>query len=95
MGYRGTGTVPPVATTKAHVVHGRYLETKRVVQYQTANAFANEIEIPFIETSAKNSTNISDAFGIMVNAIQAKSNTQFVRNTVQLGRNQVIDNTCC
>ena len=71
------------------------LETKRVVEYQTANAFANEIEIPFIETSAKNSTNISDAFGIMVNAIQAKSNTPFVRNTVQLGKSQVIGNTCC
>ena len=107
MGYSGTGTVPPVATTEAHVVHAiivmyditdvdsyehvkmwlndidRYasdnvvkllvgnkcdLETKRVVEYQTANAFANEIEIPFIETSAKNSTNISDAFGIMVNS---------------------------
>jgi hypothetical protein len=38
------------------------LTSKRVVDYATAKAFADEIGIPFLETSAKNSSNVEQAF---------------------------------
>merc|ERR1712169_73431 len=38
------------------------LTTKRVVDYNTAKEFADGLGIPFLETSAKNSTNVEDAF---------------------------------
>lgn len=37
------------------------LTSKKVVDYQTAKAFADEIGIPFLETSAKNATNVEQA----------------------------------
>ena len=38
------------------------LTTKKVVDYNSAKAFADGIGIPFLETSAKCSTNVDDAF---------------------------------
>ncbi len=38
------------------------LTEKKVVDYQTAKAFADEIGVPFLETSAKNATNVENAF---------------------------------
>ena len=38
------------------------LTTKKVVNYNTAKEFADGIGIPFLETSAKSSTNVNDAF---------------------------------
>jgi len=42
------------------------LTSKRVVDYATAKAFADEIGIPFLETSAKNSSNVEQAFMVRV-----------------------------
>jgi len=41
------------------------LVVKKVVDYQTAKDFADQLEIPFLETSAKNSTNVEQAFMTM------------------------------
>ena len=38
------------------------LTSKKVVDYATAKAFADEIGIPFMETSAKTAFNVEDAF---------------------------------
>ena len=38
------------------------LTSKRQVETETANEFANGANIPFLETSAKSSTNVEDAF---------------------------------
>ena len=43
------------------------LTSKKVVDYATAKAFADEIGIPFMETSAKNATNVEQAFVTMAN----------------------------
>ncbi|RWW56662.1 hypothetical protein BHE74_00036604, partial [Ensete ventricosum] len=41
------------------------LTDSRVVSSETAKAFADEIGIPFLETSAKDSTNVEKAFMTM------------------------------
>ncbi|KAG6415985.1 hypothetical protein SASPL_123406 [Salvia splendens] len=41
------------------------LADNRAVPYETAKAFADEIGIPFMETSAKNATNVEQAFMAM------------------------------
>ena len=46
------------------------LEDKRVVEEATAKAFAEEIGIPYIETSAKNATNVEEAFMTMAAEIK-------------------------
>ncbi|KAK5843294.1 hypothetical protein PVK06_005746 [Gossypium arboreum] len=38
------------------------LTANKVVSYETAKAFADEIGIPFLETSAKDATNVEQAF---------------------------------
>ncbi|XP_048566724.1 ras-related protein RABD2a-like [Triticum urartu] len=43
---------------------------KRVVSYETAKAFADEIGIPFMETSAKNALNVEQAFMAMSASIK-------------------------
>ena len=46
------------------------LTAKRAVDYETAKAFADEIGIPFLETSAKNATNVEQAFMTMAAEIK-------------------------
>ncbi|KAG9393701.1 Small GTPase superfamily, ARF type [Carpediemonas membranifera] len=38
------------------------LETRKAVEYQTAKTFAESLDIPFIETSAKDAIRVEDAF---------------------------------
>ncbi|CAI5484362.1 unnamed protein product [Closterium sp. Yama58-4] len=52
------------------------LTSKRVVDYQTAKAFADEIGIPFLETSAKNATNVEQAFMTMAAEIKNRMASQ-------------------
>ncbi|MED6184912.1 Ras- protein RABD2a [Stylosanthes scabra] len=52
------------------------LTANRVVSYETAKAFADEIGIPFMETSAKDSTNVEQAFMAMSAAIKNRMASQ-------------------
>jgi Ras-related protein Rab-1A len=46
------------------------LDTKRQVEFEEAKAFADERGIPFLETSAKSSTNVEKAFLTMAGEIK-------------------------
>jgi len=46
------------------------LVSKRAVEYETAKDFADKLEIPFLETSAKNATNVEKAFLTMAAEIK-------------------------
>ncbi|CAL5436805.1 unnamed protein product [Camellia sinensis] len=46
------------------------LTAQKVVSYETAKEFADEIGIPFLETSAKNATNVEQAFMAMAAEIK-------------------------
>ncbi|KAK1267103.1 Ras-related protein RIC1 [Acorus gramineus] len=46
------------------------LAANRAVSYETAKAFADEIGIPFLETSAKDATNVEQAFMTMAAEIK-------------------------
>ncbi|XP_031113836.1 ras-related protein RIC1-like [Ipomoea triloba] len=52
------------------------LASKRAVSYETAKAFADEIGIPFMETSAKDATNVEQAFMAMCCAIKNRMAAQ-------------------
>ncbi|CAO1430749.1 unnamed protein product [Diamesa tonsa] len=46
------------------------LQTKKVVDTTTATEYANQLGIPFLETSAKNATNVEQAFMTMAAEIK-------------------------
>ncbi|KAF3661498.1 Ras-related protein RABD2b [Capsicum annuum] len=46
------------------------LVANRVVSYETAKAFADEIGIPFLETSAKDASNVEESFMAMTAAVK-------------------------
>jgi Ras-related protein Rab-1A len=46
------------------------LTTKKVVDYTTAKEYADQLSIPFLETSAKNATNVEQAFMTMAAEIK-------------------------
>ncbi|XP_019159364.1 PREDICTED: ras-related protein RABD2a-like isoform X3 [Ipomoea nil] len=52
------------------------LAANRAVSYETAKAFADEIGIPFMETSAKDATNVEQAFMAMSASIKNKMASQ-------------------
>ncbi|KAG0496837.1 hypothetical protein HPP92_001528 [Vanilla planifolia] len=77
------------------------LTENKVVSYETAKAFADEIGIPFMETSAKNATNVEQAFMAMAADIKNRMASQPAMNsarppTVQI-RGQPVNQktTCC
>ncbi|CAN0878083.1 Ras-related protein RIC1 [Linum grandiflorum] len=59
------------------------LTSKRVVSYDTAKAFADEIGIPFLETSAKSATNVEDAFMTMASEIKKRMASQPAMNATR------------
>uniref|UniRef100_A0A7S4I291 Uncharacterized protein n=1 Tax=Vannella robusta TaxID=1487602 RepID=A0A7S4I291_9EUKA len=61
------------------------LTTKKVVDYNTAKEFADGLGIPFLETSAKNSTNVEDAFVTMATEIQKRVSTGGAANDKATG----------
>ncbi|KAG6538593.1 hypothetical protein ZIOFF_003717 [Zingiber officinale] len=77
------------------------LTTNKVVSYETAKAFADEIGIPFMETSAKNATHVEQAFMAMTAAIKNRMASQPTGNsarppTVQIrGQPVTQKSTCC
>jgi len=52
------------------------LTTKRVVSYEAAKEFADSVEMEYIETSAKNSTNVEKAFMAMASQIKQRMANQ-------------------
>jgi len=48
------------------------LVNKKVVEYVTAKEFADQLGIPFLETSAKNSTNVEESFIRMTSEIKRR-----------------------
>jgi len=50
--------------------------SKKQVDYNTAKQFADEIGIPFLETSAKNATNVEQAFLTMASDIKKRMASQ-------------------
>ena len=78
------------------------LTSKKVVDYATAKAFADEIGIPFLETSAKNATNVGEAFMTMAAEIKKRMASQpalntGARNTVRPGEGRPVapKSSCC
>ncbi|CAL1360670.1 unnamed protein product [Linum trigynum] len=59
------------------------LTSKRAVPYDTAKAFADEIGIPFLETSAKSATNVEEAFMTMASEIKKRMATQPAMNATR------------
>jgi len=67
------------------------LVSKKVVEFTAAKEFANSLSIPFLETSAKNSTNVEEAFITMARQIKERMGTQDVKTqatkqTIQPGQ---------
>ncbi|KAJ9190295.1 hypothetical protein P3X46_001514 [Hevea brasiliensis] len=80
------------------------LTSKRVVSNETAKAFADEIGIPFLEASAKNATNVEDAFMTMSADIKKRMASQPTASAVRPStvpiRGKPVNqssntNTCC
>ncbi|KAK8975379.1 hypothetical protein V6N11_057473 [Hibiscus sabdariffa] len=59
------------------------LTSKKVVSYEAAQAFADELGIPFMETSAKNATNVEQAFMAMAANIKNRMASQPASNTAR------------
>ncbi|KVH91972.1 Ran GTPase [Cynara cardunculus var. scolymus] len=77
------------------------LTAQKVVSYETGKAFADEIGIPFLETSAKSATNVEEAFMAMAAEIKNRMASQPAMNnarppTVQI-RGQPVNQKsgCC
>ena len=51
------------------------LTSKRQVDTEAAKDFATQVSIPFLETSAKNATNVEDAFMTMAGEIKKRMAT--------------------
>jgi len=52
------------------------LTNKRAVEYEQAKGFADELNVPFLETSAKNAANVEQAFLTMAAQIKNKMQSQ-------------------
>jgi len=48
------------------------LTAKKAVEYTKAKEYADNLKIPFLETSAKNSTNVEQAFMTMATEIKSR-----------------------
>ncbi|KAG8705002.1 GTP-binding protein of the rab, partial [Ceratobasidium sp. 394] len=79
------------------------LTSKKVVEYTVAKEFADQLSIPFLETSAKNATNVEQAFLTMAKQIKDRmgstttSATTNKSNTITPGQsvNQQSSGGCC
>jgi len=78
------------------------LTAKRVVEHTTAKAFADEIGVPYIETSAKNATNVEQAFMTMAaeikNRMAREPAVNKPANTIRPGEGRSIaqqKSSCC
>jgi Ras-related protein Rab-1A len=56
------------------------MSDKKVVEYTVAKEFADSLGIPFLETSAKNASNVEQAFLTMARQIKERMGTTAVNN---------------
>ena len=81
-------------------------DSKRVITFEAANEYANKLNIPYLETSARDATNVDQAFLNMAAEIKSRviagslkhSNTNgFHQENSQSPKhiNSTSDNTCC
>ena len=54
-------------------------DSRRVITFDAANEFANKLNIPYLETSAKDAVNVDQAFFNMASEIK----THFITNSLQ------------
>lgn len=81
------------------------LTNKKVVEYATAKEFADQLQIPFLETSAKSATNVEQAFLTMAKQIKDRMGSSTVNNqaggksTLKVGAGQNVSQQasggCC
>lgn len=78
------------------------LEQDRKVDYATAKAFADEIGVPYLETSAKSAANVEQAFMTMAAEIKSRMAREPAArgpaNTIRPGEGTSLANTkssCC
>ena len=77
------------------------LTSKKVVDYETAKAFADELGIPFLETSAKSAANVEQSFMTMGAEIKKRMASQPVmakQQTVKPGEGRAVQaqkSNCC
>ena len=82
-------------------------ESKRVITFDVANEYANRLKIPYLETSARDATNVDQAFLNMASEIKSRviagslkhsnDNNGFLHENSQSPKhiNRTSDNTCC
>ena len=81
-------------------------ESKRVITFDAANEYANKLNIPYLETSARDATNVDQAFLNMAFEIKSRVNAGSLKhpNTNELHHenshapkhiNSTSNNTCC
>lgn len=76
---------------------------KKVVEYSVAKEFADSLNIPFLETSAKDSTNVEQAFLTMSRQIKERmGNNTFAssnaKSSVKVGQGTNVSQSssnCC
>ena len=60
------------------------LRSQKVIDYDNGKKFANALDIPFLETSAKNTTNVEEAFYELAEELLSKyhkkSSDSFIDN---------------
>ncbi|CAA6675524.1 unnamed protein product [Spirodela intermedia] len=71
------------------------LAENRAVPYETAKAFADELGIPFMETSAKDATNVERAFMAMTAEIKSSCWSGGAPQVQIRGRRLYQKTTCC
>ena len=83
------------------------LSGSRAVEYQNAKQFADQLNIPFLETSAKDATNVEQAFLTMAKQIKDRMGASAMQNnggaggksTLKVGQGQSVQPTnnggCC
>jgi Ras-related protein Rab-1A len=65
------------------------LVSKKAVEYETAKEFADKLEIPFLETSAKAATNVEKAFLTM--AAEIKNTIAAQPQTMKTDQKKTVD----
>ena len=73
------------------------LEDQRQVSYEEAKQYAEEHDLPYIETSAKNGININELFDSSIKTFLSKSNTFRGEKNIKLSQttNSGERNGCC